>query len=443
MAYAIFRAERYKTNSGISGIVDHHLRAPGAKIDGVDPSRTHLNVNIGPDNRRGFFEAMNARLATCTRKPRPDANRVVEFMMGASPEFFATKTYDEQKAYLADCLDFAKEHFGEANIVGAYMHFDERTPHLSILATPIETSIRKTKKKSGEQTVLNATHFLGGPEQMVQLQTDFALFVQGRGHDLLRGEPKSETRRKHEPLSVHWRKKTLEIEQAGIAAADLLNEAAMTNRAVSDVLDHVALQANKVDSESLELSNMRADLEASGVGLAEMKATTKRLADGLDTEWTRLKTRVAEVDALQAEAKAENTAAKTLKQEAKATLADAKERLQRVKEDAYEVLKERQFFEKLVPDWHEFRKVQNLIEFGARTLALLNFVHKNPKVAEVLEFAKQDPESFELVNTSVMVAKGLGPGSKPPDTESYGVNLSAANRFVDFIAGAGGGPAGP
>ena len=195
MAYVILRTEKYKTRNTIAGLVGHHLRIPGSKLDNVDLSRSHLNVVIGAHDRDSFNKAVRGRIATCTRKPRPDANKVVEMMLGASPEFFEGKSYEEQKAYLYDCLDFAKQFFGEANIVGAYMHFDESTPHLSILAVPIETSVRKTKKMEREVTTLNASHFFAGKDAMIQMQTDVALFVQARGHDLLRGEPKSEDRK--------------------------------------------------------------------------------------------------------------------------------------------------------------------------------------------------------------------------------------------------------
>ena len=127
MAYAILRTEKYKTQKAISGLVGHHLRIPGSKLDNVDLSRSHLNVVIGAHDRESFNKAVLGRIATCSRKPRPDANRAVEMLLGASPEFFEGKSYEEQKAYLSDCLDFAKGFFGEANIVGAYMHFDENS----------------------------------------------------------------------------------------------------------------------------------------------------------------------------------------------------------------------------------------------------------------------------------------------------------------------------
>ena len=262
MAYAILRTEKYKTRNTIAGLVGHHLRIPGSKLDNVDASRSHLNVIIGAHDRESFIKAVKARIDTCTRKPRPDANRAVEMLLGASPEFFEGKSYEEQKAYLSDCLDFAKGFFGEANIVGAYMHFDEKTPHLSVMAVPIETSVRKTKKQEREVTTLNASHYLGGQARMVQMQTDFAKFVQSRGHDLLRGEPKSETGREHEPLGAYWKQQAKTIDAAAAAAADILNDAAIESQTAADLFDHAAQEANRTGVEATTLTAQRDALDA-------------------------------------------------------------------------------------------------------------------------------------------------------------------------------------
>jgi hypothetical protein len=262
MAYVILRTEKYKTRNTIAGLVGHHLRIPGSKLDNVDLSRSPLNVVIGAHDRDSFNKAVRGRIATCTRKPRPDANKVVEMMLGASPEFFEGKSYEEQKAYLYDCLDFAKGFFGEANILGAYMHFDEGTPHISILATPIETSVRKTKKTEREVTTLNASHFFGGKDAMIQMQTDVALFVQARGHDLLRGEPKSESNREHEPLGSYWKQQAKTIDAAAAAAADILNDAAIESQTAADLFDHAAQEANRTGVEATTLTAQRDALDA-------------------------------------------------------------------------------------------------------------------------------------------------------------------------------------
>ena len=226
MAYAIFRTAKYKTNHAIGGVMKHHLREEPAKVKGLDPSRTHLNITIGAPDRPALFKAVKARIATATRKPRPDANRLVESVATASPEFFADKSYEEQKAYLLECVEFAKAQFGADNVVGAYLHFDDRTPHAHIVCVPLETSVRTTKKLAREITTLNASYYTGGKERLSQWQDDFARFVQAKGHDLKRGESKAETQRDHVPVAQYWMEQKREVDAAQVAVVDLLTTAA-------------------------------------------------------------------------------------------------------------------------------------------------------------------------------------------------------------------------
>ena len=427
MAYAIIRTAKYKTNVAIAGLMRHHLREEPSKIKGLDPGRSHLNHTIGAQDGPALFKAIADRIATCTRKPRPDANRIVEMVVSASAEFFTPKSYDEQKAYLLDCVEFAETKFGVANVLGAYLHFDESGIHGHILATPIETSVRTTKKTTKTVTTLNADHFLGGKAKMVQLQDDFAAFVQAKGHDLKRGEPKAETAREHVPVAQYWKEQKHQIDAAAVAAADHLDDAAIKSRVASDLLAVALDEAQRTGFEAQAMTAQRSALNAERAALEELREAMKGQGAAVDKEWSKLRARVAEIDALAAETKVANRDAKARSASAKLAEKDALFNLSSVAE-------ERRYFEKMVPSWHEFRKVREILNrFGSDTLALLNFVHKNPAVAEVLELARQDPAMFETVRASVTVAKALGPGGTPADTTDYGINRSAAKTFASFV----------
>lgn len=392
MAYVILRTEKYKTRNTIAGLVGHHLRIPGSKLDNVDLSRSPLNVVIGAHDRDSFNKAVRGRIATCTRKPRPDANKVVEMMLGASPEFFEGKSYEEQKAYLYDCLDFAKGFFGEANILGAYMHFDEGTPHISILATPIETSVRKTKKTEREVTTLNASHFFGGKDAMIQMQTDVALFVQARGHDLLRGEPKSETNREHEPLGSYWKRQAKTIDAAVAAAADHLDDACIKSRVASDLLAGALDEAQRTGVEVEAMAVQRAALDAERVALDELRKAMKRQGEAVDKEWAKMRTKKSAME----------------KQEA------------------------------------ELLQTKELTELTKRPelVGMLDYLAKNPEGRELVALAKADPAMAEVVRSNLEMAKGLGANVQAVVWEP--VNLPKVMRGPEAQPTYfGGGPAGP
>lgn len=421
MAYAILRTEKYKTPKAISGLVGHHLRITGSKMDNVDASRSHLNVVIGAHDRESFNKAVGERIATCTRKPRPDANRAVEMLLGASPEFFEGKSYEEQKAYLSDCLDFAKGFFGEANVVGAYMHFDEKTPHLSVMAVPIETSVRKTKKTERTVTTLNASHYLGGQASMIQMQTDFALFVQARGHDLLRGEPKAETKREHQPLGEHWREQVKIVDAAAVAAADLLNDAAIEIQRYTDMRHVVELDAILFHIE-------RGELEAAQTELVEVRESIHRQRDHLDSEWNRIKDRVRDLDRRESSAndislelsnersnlkyeaihiqteKALAEAVTTIANEVKQAANDKMTEVDELKKDITEL---RNRVSRQSAGFHAGDYLNQLSK-KPELAGMLEFLAKNPKARELLSVMKAEPAMAEHIAHAVMVARGLG-----------------------------------
>ena len=238
--YAIIGAAKYKT---MKGITTHVLRL-GDKShgEGVDPERSHLNVYEGAQDYDAIRAAVKARMATATRKPRPDANRLVELMLTASPEFFAGKSRDEQLAYLRDGVEFAKARLGADNVVSVGYHFDEGTPHVHVLAVPMVTRERVTKVAGRSMvTTLDAQRVLGGPQELEQLWTDFAAHVQERGHALARGVSKHEKAAalqrvpKRKTVRQWWVEQVAEVDAMHAATIETLADAATEAKAAAEI----------------------------------------------------------------------------------------------------------------------------------------------------------------------------------------------------------------
>ena len=238
--YAIIGAAKYRT---MKGITTHVLRL-GDKShgDGVDPERSHLNVYEGAQDYDAIRAAVKARMATATRKPRPDANRLVELMLTASPEFFAGKSRDEQLAYLRDGVEFAKARLGADNVVSVGYHFDEGTPHVHVLAVPMVTRERVTKVAGRSMvTTLDAQRVLGGPQELEQLWTDFAAHVQERGHALARGVSKHEKAAalqrvpKRKTVRQWWVEQVAEVDAMHAATIETLADAATEAKAAAEI----------------------------------------------------------------------------------------------------------------------------------------------------------------------------------------------------------------
>ena len=96
-------------------------------------------------------------------KVRKNAVHGIEFMITASPEVSKKWQRIDWEDYFTRSKKWISNNFGgDENIISAKVHFDETTPHLSVLTMPI---------KEGK---LNAKHYIGGSKyRLTELQDDF------------------------------------------------------------------------------------------------------------------------------------------------------------------------------------------------------------------------------------------------------------------------------
>ena len=435
MAYAIIRTAKYKTNFAIAGLMRHHLREEPSKIKGLDPSRSHLNLTIGAQDSKALFKAIADRIATCTRKPRPDANRIVEMVVSASSEFFEPKSYDEQKAYLLDCVEFAKTKFGADNVVGAYLHFDESGIHGHLLCTPIETSVRTTKKTSKTVTTLNADHFLGGKAKMVQLQDEFAAFVQAKGHDLKRGEPKAETAREHVPVAQYWKQQKQEIDAAAVAAADHLDDAAIKSRVASDLLAGAVDEAQRTGFEAQTMAVQRGALDAERAALEVLREAMKGQGAAVDHEWGKLRARVASIDRLEADLIERSKGQDLITNLARSNAQMDRDAAKLARENAqlwHDEMSERiMAFNEREGNLLPAEKLAELVK-RPELVGMLDFLSEREDVRNLLALLKADPAMGEMVRQNIELAVGMGSQLQAADwtTASKGHDWGRVLQFA-------------
>lgn len=126
----------------------HYERRPelerGYRRANIDPQRTHLNYNLGPERRCSQVDFINDRIGELDlkRAPRKDAVRMVDCVL-TLPRSFDRGRADEffQVAY-----DQMADRFGRANVVSAYVHMDETTPHMHFAFVPVTGDGRLSAK---------------------------------------------------------------------------------------------------------------------------------------------------------------------------------------------------------------------------------------------------------------------------------------------------------
>lgn len=222
--FCIMRIKKLHTNANVGGAVSHHLRT--RETDNADPEKIKKDFfwpNTYPKNEKGFLDksqntdfekrkemqqiTMSIYKKLLPEKVRKNGVRAVEFMMTVSPEVMQRKDFNAIE-YLNACGNWAIEKFGKENVFFIAQHFDETTPHVSILLTP--------KDENGK---LNARKFFGGREKMQELQDDFFEKV-GNEFGLDRGLRGSKA--KHQDIQKYYQKlneRTEEIDDIKTAVA--------------------------------------------------------------------------------------------------------------------------------------------------------------------------------------------------------------------------------
>jgi hypothetical protein len=184
MPYAIMRCKKLKTMGSIASALQHAYRE--RVTPNADPERTPDNEHLASHSTD---EAMGQLRMLLPDKRRKDAVLAVEYVMTASPEWWAKATPAQQADWTHRTVGWLAAKYGHNRIITATMHRDERTPHLSAFVVPLTRDGR-----------LSAKEFIGGAKQMSRDQGSYAEAVKPLG--LERGIEGS--RATHQRVKTHY-----------------------------------------------------------------------------------------------------------------------------------------------------------------------------------------------------------------------------------------------
>lgn len=156
-------AQKY-TKSACGHMTAHYERAKdkdGEYIkfgnQNIDPQRTHLNYNLAPLRGSGQIDFIRQRTTEARTLNRADVNVMVSWVV-TLPKYqkivtdpnIAHVSFDKDMAerlFFQRTYDFLADRYGEKNVVSAYVHMDEVTPHMHFAFVPVT----EDKKRGGEK----------------------------------------------------------------------------------------------------------------------------------------------------------------------------------------------------------------------------------------------------------------------------------------------------
>ncbi|HFJ0885109.1 TPA: MobV family relaxase [Shigella sonnei] len=164
-AYAIMRCKKLSGMGSVAAALQHCYRE--RETPNADAERTPDNEHRAASSTN---EAMGRLRELLPEKRRKDAVLAVEYVMTASPEWWAKATPQQQAAFFDQAQGWLAAKYGADRIITASIHRDEATPHLSAFVVPLTQDGR-----------LSAKEFIGGRDKMRADQTSFAEAVRDLG----------------------------------------------------------------------------------------------------------------------------------------------------------------------------------------------------------------------------------------------------------------------
>ena len=121
------------------------------KNQDIDHERTHLNYNLAP--MREQMPYLKKRLEEVHCLKRDDVNVMCDWVVTAPKELPA----EYQREFFEVVYKHLADKYGEKNVISAYVHMDEKQPHMHFAFVPVVYDVKKGKEKVSAKEALNRT----------------------------------------------------------------------------------------------------------------------------------------------------------------------------------------------------------------------------------------------------------------------------------------------
>ena len=117
-------------------------RAGHISNENLNRERTHFNYNLAIHQTMEQGEFVRKRCAEVHCQNRKDVNVMVSWVVTAPKDL----PEQEHKAFFQASYDFLQQRYGRENVVSAYVHMDEVTPHMHFAFVPVKHGFKQDKK---------------------------------------------------------------------------------------------------------------------------------------------------------------------------------------------------------------------------------------------------------------------------------------------------------
>ncbi|OAV74515.1 hypothetical protein Barb7_01982 [Bacteroidales bacterium Barb7] len=210
----------------------------------IDLTRSHLNYNLAPAHQDGQGSFVRQRCSEVRMQNRKDVNVMCSWVVTAPKDL---PQADESKFFLKT-YDFLAERYGKENIVSAFVHLDETTPHMHFAFVPVVTDEKRGGYKVSAKECVTKS-------DLKTFHTDLSLCLQhsfGRDIGILNGATAEGNRTKVQ----------MRLEQAKAELEKMNFELSAAEQNLSKVCVEGARRAQEASSLQLKITSLAKERDA-------------------------------------------------------------------------------------------------------------------------------------------------------------------------------------
>ena len=147
--------EKFTRNQSTNILVHCNRSDPNRtyKNQKIDHSKTYLNYNLAPEHKdMTDYEYMKKRCEEYKILKRKDVNWLVSWVITMPTDYTGNKAMFFKEAY-----NFMENKYGKDNVVSAYVHLDETSPHMHFCFVPVVFDKKKQEYKVNAKQCINKT----------------------------------------------------------------------------------------------------------------------------------------------------------------------------------------------------------------------------------------------------------------------------------------------
>lgn len=243
----------------------------------IDLSRTHLNYNLAPEHDQ--IEFIQQRTSEVKCQKRADVNVMCDWVVTA-PEGL---DQGHLKDFFKASYDFFEKRYGRENVISAYVHMDETTPHMHFAFVPVVFDKKRELYKVSAKQLLTKTELKRmHPDLTRHLKEEYSW---GRNLKILNGATINGNRTVAEMNC----EKEIEFfnQKRAKANRDYIEKKAKLREEIeheNSVLDFLKGSTDRIDKKRKILIDEKKDLERQELSLKKAVRSLRDEVDNLQKE---------------------------------------------------------------------------------------------------------------------------------------------------------------